>query len=187
MDLKKRVENYKRKGLLSENKRYKEIAEKYLEKARNNLIAMQVDYQVSENEDVKNVLNIADFKEHDWVVVKGYYSMYMAVLACLAKLGLKSDNHNASICALEFYFVEKGMLENNYLELLKNANLESSYIDDIKDVKESRVTAQYDVSEEFEKRKAREVIDGAKKFVDRLEKLFYVIKEEMKEENEHQK
>ncbi len=180
MDLKKRIEFYKRKELLKENYRYRELAERYLQKARNNLIAMQMDFKISDRDDVKKVLGISEFKEYDWVVVKGYYAMYMAVLACLAKFGLKSDNHNASIYALEFYFVEKGMLENSYFELLKNIRLERSYIDEINDVKEARITAQYDVSEEFEKRKANEVIEGAGKFVDRLEKLFYEIKEESK-------
>lgn len=176
MDLKKTIENYMRKRVLNENKKYEELAEGYLEKARNNLIAMQIDYKVSEDENIKKVLQISEFKEYDWVVVKGYYSMYMAVLACLAKLGLKSESHNASICALEFYFTKKGILENYYLELLKDVSLEKSYVDNIKDVKEIRVTAQYDVSKEFEKRKAEEVIDKAKKFVERMERLFYEIK-----------
>lgn len=176
MDLKKVIENYKRKELLSENKRYKELSDSYLEKARNNLIAMQIDYKVCEDENVQKTLKISEFKEYDWVVVKGYYAMYMVVLACLAKLGLKSESHNATICALEFYFTKEGKLEDYYLELLKNVSLESSYVDNIKEVKEIRVIAQYDVSKEFEKRKAEKVIDDVKKFVERMEKLFYEIK-----------
>ena len=111
MDLKSQIEFYKRKLLLRENKVEKILAESYLRKARNNIIAMQVDYEVSKNEEVKKLINISGFKEYDWVAVKGYYAMYMASLACLAKLGLKSENHNATISAIEFYFVEKGKLE----------------------------------------------------------------------------
>jgi len=181
MDLKKLVEFYKRKLLLRESKAEKMLAESYLRKARNNLIAMQVDYEVSKNEEVKKLINIFGFKEYDWVVVKGYYAMYMASLACLAKLGLKSENHNATISAIEFYFVEKGKLERNYLEILKNVSLEKGYIDSLKGAKDDRITAQYNVSEEFEKRKAEEMISNAKAFVDRTEKLFYeLIREEEK-------
>lgn len=189
MDLKSQIEFYKRKLLLRENKVEKMLAESYLRKARNNIIAMQVDYEVSENEEVKKLINISGFKEYDWVVVKGYYAMYMASLACLAKLGLKSENHNATISAIEFYFVEKGKLERNYLEILKNVSLEKGYVDSLKGAKDDRITAQYNVSEEFEKRKAEEMIENAKKFVDRMEKLFYEIArgEEKRREEEERK
>jgi len=178
MDLKHQIEFYKKKLLLKETKVEKMLAESYLRKARNNIIAMQVDYEVSENEKVKKLMNISGFTEYDWVVVKGYYAMYMASLACLAKLGLKSENHNATISALEFYFVEKGKLERNYLEILKNVSLEKGYVDSLKGAKDDRITAQYNVSEEFEKRKAEEMIENAKAFVDRMEKLFYEISRE---------
>ena len=178
MDLKSQIEFYKRKLLLRENKVEKILAESYLRKARNNIIAMQVDYEVSKNEEVKKLINISGFKEYDWVVVKGYYAMYMASLACLAKLGLKSENHNATISAIEFYFVKKGKLERNYLEILKNVSLEKGYVDSLKGAKDDRITAQYNVSEEFEKRKAEEMIENAKAFVDRTEKLFYELSRE---------
>lgn len=188
MDLKSQIEFYKRKLLLRESKAEKMLAESYLRKARNNIIAMQVDYEISENEEVKKLINISGFKEYDWVVVKGYYAMYMVSLACLAKLGLKSENHNATISAIEFYFVEKGKLERNYLEILKNVLLEKGYVDSLKGAKDDRITAQYNVSEEFEKRKAEEMISNAKAFVDRMEKLFYEIgREEQKRKEEERK
>jgi len=187
MDLNSQIEFYKRKLLLRESKVEKMLAESYLRKARNNIIAMQVDYEVSENEEVKKLINISEFKEYDWVIVKGYYAMYMASLACLAKLSLKSENHNATISAIEFYFVEKGKLERNYLEILKNVSLEKGYVDSLKGAKDDRITAQYNVSEEFEKRKAEEMIENAKKFVDRMEKLFYdITKEEEKRKKQEE-
>ena len=176
MDLKSRIEFYKKKALIRKNGGERNLAENYLKRARNNLIAMQVDYNVSGDEEVKKVLGLFDFKQYDWVIVKGYYAMYMAALSCLAKLGLKSENHSATVCALEFYFVDKGKLEEEYLELLKNILLEKDYVDNLKIAKENRIIAQYDVSEEFEKRKAGQTITDAKKFVDRFERLFYELK-----------
>lgn len=178
MDLKSQIEFCKRKLLLREDKAEKMLAESYLRKARNNIIAMQVDYEVSENEKVQKLINISEFKEYDWVVVKGYYAMYIASLACLAKLGLKSENHNATISAIEFYFVVKGKLEKEYLEILKNVSLEKGYVDSLRGAKDDRITAQYNVSEEFEKRKAEEMLSNARAFVDRMEKLFYEIEGE---------
>lgn len=188
MDLKSQIEFYKRKLLLRESKVEKMLAESYLRKARNNLIAMQVDYEISINDKVKKMLNISGFKEYDWVVVKGYYAMYMASLACLAQLGLKSENHNATISGIEFYFVEKGKLERTYLEILKNISLEKVYVESLKGAKDDRITAQYNVSEEFEKRKADEMISNAKVLVDRMEKLFYdITREEEKRREEERK
>jgi len=188
MDLKSQIEFYKRKLLLRESKVERMLAESYLRKARNNIIAMQVDFEVSENEKVQKLINISGFKEYDWVVVKGYYAMYMASLSCLAKIGLKSENHNATISAIEFYFVLKGRLEKEYLEILKNVSLEKGYVDSLRGAKDDRITAQYDVSEEFEKRKADEMITNAKAFVDRMEKLFYEIeREEERKRQEEQK
>jgi len=183
MDLKSQVESYKKKLLLRESNAEKVLAEGYLRKARNNIISMQIDYAVSENEKVKKLLNISEFKEYDWVIVKGYYSMYMVSLACLAKLGLKSENHNATISAIEFYFVDKGILEKDYLEILKNVSLEKEYIDSLKGAKDERIIAQYNVSEE----KADGMILNAKAFVDRVEKLFYELKEKEREEEEKRK
>ena len=172
MDLKE----YRKKGLIRSNERERGKAEGYLGKARNNLLAMQIDYKITEDEHVKKLLNLSGFKQYDWVVVKGYYAMYMACLACLAKLGFKSENHGATISALEFYFVKKGKLEEEYLRLIESASLEQEYVENLRGAKNDRINAQYDISEQFEKRKAEEIIEIAKKFVDRLEKLFYEIK-----------
>lgn len=168
--------DYRRKGLIRSNEREKGKAGGYLEKARNNLLAMQIDYKITDDENVKKLLNISGFKQYDWVVVKGYYAMYMACLACLAKLGLKSENHSATISALEFYFVKRGRLEAEYIRLIENASLEQEYIESLRGAKDDRISAQYDISEQFEKRKAEGIIEAAKRFVDRLEKLFYEIK-----------
>lgn len=187
MDLKSQGEFYKRKLLLRESNAEKMLAESYFRKARNNIIAMQVDYEISKNEKVKKLINISGFEEYDWVVVKGYYAMYMASLGCLAKIGLKSENHNATIFAIEFYFVEKGKLERSYLEILQNVSLERGYVDSLKGAKDDRITAQYNVSEEFEKRKADEMISNAKAFVDRMEKLFHELNREDEKRKKEEK
>ncbi|MFQ5891708.1 MAG: HEPN domain-containing protein [Candidatus Methanofastidiosia archaeon] len=105
---------------------------------------MNVIYNLSESKDAKSLLKIdPDFSVYDWVIISGYYSMYHAVLACLARFGYKSDNHTATMFALEYFFVNKGLLEKEYLEMLKKVrNLEKQYIKMVWRVKERRETAQ---------------------------------------------
>lgn len=170
--LKKRLEYYRRKDLFREDNREKDLASKYLERARNNLIAMQLDFYISSEEKIQKVLEISGFREYDWVVVKGYFAMYMAALACLAKLGFKSENHNATNIALELYFVLPGKLEKKYVKVLEKARLERDYLERLREVKLERVTAQYNISVEYEQRSAKWVLKTANDFVDRLERLF---------------
>jgi len=119
MDIKRKLEKYKRKGTFRKEEAEKRLAEGYVEKARKNLVAMQIDFDVSEKEKVKKVLQISeDFVQFEWVVIKGYYAMYHASLACLAKLGFKSESHEATALALDLYFVQKKRLEEVYLRLL---------------------------------------------------------------------
>ncbi|MBU1205111.1 MAG: HEPN domain-containing protein [Nanoarchaeota archaeon] len=174
--LKKRLHSYKRKGAFRKNDREKDLALKYLEKARNNLIAMQLDFKISSNDKIQKVLEISHFTEYDWVLIKGYYAMYHAALACLAKLGFKSENHNATTLALELYFVHSGKLEEKYVNILEKARLEKDYVEKLREAKQERIIAQYNVSVDVEQRAAKWILETAKEFVDRLEKLFNEIK-----------
>jgi len=174
--LKNRLDSYKRKGLFRKNDREKDLAPKYLEKARNNLVGMQIDFKISSDEKIQKVLEISNFTEYDWVIIKGYYAMYHAALCCLAKLGFKSENHNATTLALELYFVHSEKLEERYVKVLEKARLEKDYVEKLREAKQERVIAQYNVSVNVEQRAAKWILETAKEFVDRLEKLFDEIK-----------
>lgn len=175
--LKKRLEGYRRKGLFREDNNEKSLALKYLEKARNNLIAMQIDFKISSEEQIQKMIGISGFTQYDWVIIKGYYSMYHAALACLAKLGLKSESHNATILALELYFVHPGKLEEKYVRALEKARLEVDYVERLREAKQERIIAQYNVSMDVEQRSAKWILETAKELVDRLDKLFNTIRD----------
>lgn len=84
----------------------------FLEKARNNLTTMSILYDLQENAEAQRALNTpADYDPNPWVVAAGYYAMYMAASAALAKVGYRSKNHTATVLALETFFVKKKMLE----------------------------------------------------------------------------
>lgn len=137
---------------------------------------MQIDFKVSSDDEIQKVLGISNFTEYDWVIIKGYYSMYHAALACLARLGFKSENHNATLLALELYFVHSGKLEEKYVKILEKARLEKEYVEKLREAKQERVIAQYNVSVDVEQRAAKWILEIAKEFVNRMEKLFEGIK-----------
>lgn len=176
--LEERLKQKQEEGILRKDERIRLLALQYLEKSRHNLVCMHASYNISVNPKMKSVASLPkDFNEFDWTVIKAYYAMYHSVLACLAKIGYKSDDHNASIMALEFFFVHKGMLEHRYIQMIEKARtLEDAFVKKILFAKKSRRIAQYGVGEETEMLVAEETMKDAKEFVERLSVLFDEIK-----------
>lgn len=160
------------RGLLVKTYSMKRLANDFLEKARVNLTTMNLLSTIKRNKNIRSVLNIPkDYSPNEWVVTTAYYSMYMAALSALAKLGYKSKNHTATILALEKFFVEKGWLEKEILELIKKAGLEVEYIEMIKTARNSREIAQYSPTKKTVDVVAESSKKDAYKFVERIEKL----------------
>ncbi len=121
----------------------------------------------------RDILSIPeDYSPDEWIVVTSYYSMYMAALSVLAKLGYKSKNHSATIVVLEELFVKKSMLERKYLEILKNIKIKKEEIEQLEMVRNRREVAQYSVTKETTRRIAEETMKKADEFVDRMEELY---------------
>ena len=112
-----------------------------------------------------------DYSPNEWVVITAYYSMYMASLAVLAKLGLKSKNHDATVLVLEEFFVKRGLLERNILRMIKDAKLEVEYIRMVRVAKDRREIAQYSPTKRTTKSLAEKTMRDAYKFVERIEEL----------------
>lgn len=169
-----KLNTYRRKGLFGEAAHMPRLAGNYLAKSRHNLETANIIWKISEEEDIKRTIDIGEgYRAYDWVIISAYYAMYHSALSALAKLGYKSDNHEVTILALEYYFVyQKGTLEKKYVEKLKEAKeLEEEYIEKIRAARRRRIAAQYDVEERFGREEARKLIDDAVEFLDRLESL----------------
>lgn len=148
----------------------KNLAEPYFQKAKSNLITMEI---LSKIEKHKEILAIP--KEHsteEWVVVVAYYAMYMAALSILAKLGFKSKSHAATAVALEEFFVKKKLLDKAQFENFENIRLRKEEIEMLRDVKDRREIAQYSVTKKTTKEIAEKTKDDARKFVDSVEEIF---------------
>ncbi len=108
----------------------------------------------------------------EWIVVVAYYSMYMAALSILAKIGYKSKSHAATAIALEEFFVKKKLLNKIHLKNFKNIRMKKEEIEILKDVKDRREIAQYSVTKRTTKELADNTKDDAHKFVDSTEEIF---------------
>ena len=98
----KSIKWFMKEGLLVKDNSFKLIYNKFLEKARNNLITMNLLAEMDKNKQTKDILKLPkDYNADEWIVITGYYSMYSSALALLAKIGFKSKNHTATILVLE--------------------------------------------------------------------------------------
>lgn len=171
---------YINKGFLIKMASMEKLVDNFLEKARTNLTTMSILSAIKTNKEVKELLNIPeDYSPNEWVVTTAYYSMYMAALSALARVGYKSKNHIATALALEEFFVEKGLLEKEFLELIEKARLEVEYIEMIKTAKDKREIAQYSPTKKTVDSIAEDVKKDAYKFVERIEKLISEMSEEL--------
>ena len=157
------------KKLLRKDETIKDLANNYMEKAKSNIITMEL---LSKVTNFRDILKLPlDYDPDEWVVITAYYSMYIASLSVLAKLGYKSKNHSATSKALEEFFVKKKLLEKEYLEILEKIKIKKEEIEELNKVKDRREIAQYSVTKETTKNIAEETKKDAHKFVDKMEEL----------------
>lgn len=170
--MKKDIDWFMREGLLSQTPFIGKLTSRFLEKAKNNLITMSVLFDLDASSEARRLLNVPD--DHDpseWVVSCGYYAMYMAASAALAKIGYRSKNHTATILALDALFVKKKLLEPRYLKMIEKAQLEKEHVEQLKLARDRREIAQYSVTKQTTRGIAELIKSDAYKFIERMEKL----------------
>jgi len=110
-----------------------EIKESYIEKSESNLISAKI---LIENNRLEESIGLS------------YYSMYHILTALLFKIGIKSENHSASIEILKEIF-----------------NLDNS---EIKDAKKERIDKQYYVDFNITKQETQTAIEIAEDFNNKI-------------------
>ncbi len=168
-----RIAGWKKKDLLIPKPEIKAEKTDFLNKAKHNLRVALALLQISENNEVKELIGEKeDFQCYDWVINASYYSMYQSALGLLAKIGYKSEDHNATIDALYYFFVLEGFLEDYYVkDLILAKKLEGEYIQELVKAKQERKASQYSSLIGISKEKACELIETAKRFVNRLSEI----------------
>lgn len=181
--MKKGLKYFIREGALNKTPHIRKLSTRFLGKAKNNLVTMSILFDLKTNNEAKNVLHVpTDYDSSEWVVVCGYYAMYMAALAALAKISYKSKNHTATIMAMETFFVKKKLLEHIYMKMIEKAQLEKDHVEQLKLAKDRWEIAQYSVTKRTTRLIAEQIKEDAYTFVKRIEKLIADLGKEMKKE-----
>jgi uncharacterized protein (UPF0332 family) len=165
------------KGLLNKSPSIRKLVSRFLAKARNNVVTMSILFDLQNNSEARSILHVPDnYNSSEWVVVCGYYAMYMAASAALARIDYQSKNHSATILVLEKFFVKKELLELEYLEMIEKAQLETEHVEQLRLARNKREIAQYSVTEQTTKLIAGQIKADAYKFVERMERLIMSMK-----------
>ena len=166
------VDWYIKQGQLSKDSSYKNLANKFLQKSRQNLVTMSILSELNDNKKARDLLKTPkDYDPNEWVVITGYYAMYTAAISLLAKIGYRSKNHTATLCVLEEFFVKKKILNEDVLMLLKSAMFHKEEVEKLSDARHKREIAQYSITKQTTKSIAEKIKEDAYEFVNKCEEI----------------
>ncbi len=161
-----------KKGYISKDDSVKTLSQKYLQKAKNNLITIRILSEIQENKKVRDLLKIpSDYNSDEWAVITGYYAMYASALALIAKIGYRSKNHTATIILLEEFFIKKKLMSKEDISLLKNAIIQKAEIEKLSEARHKREIAQYSVTKQTTKEIAESIKKDAYNFINKVETI----------------
>ena len=164
----KKVDFYLKKEQVIKDKTIIVLAKKYLDKSRNNLITMNILSELNNPRTIELLKIPKDYDPNEWVVIAGYYAMYTAALALLAKIGFRSKNHTATLLMIEEYFVKKKHLDEKDLLLIKEAQFHKEEIEKISDARDKREIAQYSITKETTKKISEKIKKDSYDFVNKV-------------------
>lgn len=168
----KQIDFYVKEGQITKDKSAVTLAQRYLDKSKNNLITMQLLSEINTNGKARELLKVPkEYEGDEWIVICGYYAMYTAALALLAKIGYKSKNHAATVLVLEEFFVKKKILDQDTLSILKRTLLHKEEVEKLSDARHKREIAQYSLTKKTTKEMAEGVRKNAYDFVEKCEEI----------------
>jgi uncharacterized protein (UPF0332 family) len=166
MDIDELVEN----GELKKQPFFGNFADDYMTKARKNLAVMKLLDRIQNSQDTRGQVGLSkDVNLSDWVIITGYYSMYMAAQAALAKINYVAKSHAAMQAAIKAFYVDKKLVEPRYLKLLEDANIRQEQVKQFREARAQRQTAQYEISTGTLDEEAKKMITTAFDFVNRFD------------------
>lgn len=172
--LKNRINIYLKRKQLLHSQEYTQLEKPFLLKSRKNFAVANLLFKISDQEELKKMLNITtDFETYDWIISVSYYAMYMAALAALARLGIKSQSHAATIIVLEHHYVrEQKQLDPKHIDKLTKAySLSEDLIIKLMQTKTKRETAQYEATPAISKENAISSLQDADEFITKIEEI----------------
>lgn len=109
---------------------------------------------------------------YDWAVTAFYYAIYHAALALVAKSGLSSKSHSATLCAVICnYYHKSKKLDKNDVEILGQSSIGVEDVEAFSTTKSMRERASYGMSKNFELMLAVDAKKNAETFLSKAGKL----------------
>lgn len=168
----KQIDFYIKEGQIVKDKSVVTLAQKYLDKSKNDLITLKILSEIQDDKNFRERLNIPEsYTTYEWIVITGYYAMYTAALALLAKIGYRSKNHAATLLVLEEFFVKKKIMDPDALNLFKMAILHKEEVEKLSDARHKREIAQYSITKQTTKTIAEGIKKDAYEFVEKCEEI----------------
>lgn len=96
-----------------------------------------------------------EYDFYDTVVNRAYYAIFYAASGLLLTKDISRSKHAGVVAAFRQHFVKSGLIEPEYSDLYG-------------DVMDTRVDSDYDMSFEIEQTTARERLEDARRFVERV-------------------
>jgi len=173
-----------KKGTIVKTKETKYI-EFFLKNAKDSLDSAKILFELTNNEKIRQTINMPNFNGFLWTINASYYSMFYMARALLESIGvkIKSDEsvHFLTFNALIYYFYTNGKLEKHFIEDFENAQEESSeilgkekakeIISEYSNEKEKRAKFTYEIGEFAMKSKAETSLNRAKRFNEEVRKI----------------
>jgi uncharacterized protein (UPF0332 family) len=170
--MRRTIEFYMKRDLLLKDKTVKSLTNGYLNKAKNNLITLKILSEIQDDKKFRKKLDVPNnYSTYEWIVISGYYAMYAAALALVAKIGYRSKIHAATLLLLEEFFVKKKHLDKEDILLIKNAQFQKDELEKLSDARHKREIAQYSVTKLTTKQIAEKINKEAYVFVDKCEQI----------------
>lgn len=171
--LKRKISSYLTKEQLLKKQEYTKLEKPFLAKARKNFTVANILFRITGHDELRKSLNLAtDFDMYDWVIIVSYYAMYTSALAALAKVGLRSKSHAATMAVLEFHYVHKKKIEGKHIDKLSKAYaLSEKLITKLIETKTKRETAQYDATPSISRENAKSALEDADEFITKIEEI----------------
>lgn len=178
--LKRKIDRYLKKEQIFKDEEHKNLEKPFLAKSRKNFSVANLLFKISEQENVRKLLNLAsDFETYDWVIIASYYAMYTSALAALAKLGFKSKSHAATITILEHHYIPekkdksngKTLEQKDIHTLVKAYAISEQIITKLIQTKIKRETAQYDATPSITREMAKSSLNDADEFIAKIEEI----------------
>jgi len=174
--LMQRIEEATRKEVFIQREKEKELAHLHFTKSENDLYSARIERLLLKDSDLRKHPMIKEYVSWDWLIIKSYYSMYHIILSLLAKLGIKTKTHYITLVAFEFFFVKKDLVDKKYLNLFnqvkESAKVTEEILNDVKEVRQKRFSANYDVESTIIEREANACFEKAEEFIAEMKKIY---------------